>query len=131
MSTIIEGIAAYKVTNDDKIVDKAYFEMEYDVEEFNMAGFKNNQLVIMSMTNDEIMELLSRRADPRPIEERLQADFGQTVVVKQQTPSKKSRSRRRRPKSSSSRKTRSKRKSPKKDSNSIPTITKTPAYTRK
>lgn len=127
MSTLVEGIAAYKVTNNNQIVDKAYFQMEYDGEEFNMAGVKNNQLVIMSMTNDEIMELLSRRADPRPIEERLQADFGQ-AVVKQQTPSKKSRSRRRKPKSASNRRTRSKQHA--KKSNSIPTITKTPAYKR-
>lgn len=128
MSTLVEGIAAYKVTNNNQTVDKAYFQMEYDGEEFNMAGVKNDQLVIMSMTNDEIMELLSRRADPRPIEERLQADFGQTVVVKQQTPSKKSRSRRRKPKSASNRRTKSKRHA--KKSNSIPTITKTPAYKR-
>ena len=70
MSTLIEGIAAYKVTDKNKIVDKGYFQMEYDGDEFNMAGVQNDQIMIMSMTNDEIMELLSRRADPRPIEER-------------------------------------------------------------
>ena len=129
MSATIEGVAAYKVTDNNQILDKAYFEMEYDGKEFNMAGVKNNQLIIMSMTNDEIMELLSRRADPRPIEERLQADFGETVVL-QQTPSKKSRSRRRKPKSASSRKTKSKRKGRGRKSSSIPTITKTPAYKR-
>ena len=59
MSTIIEGIAAYKVTDNDNVIDKAYFQMEYDGEDFNMTGVKNNQLVIMSMTNDEIMELLA------------------------------------------------------------------------
>ena len=125
MSTLIEGIAAYKVTDNDKVVDKAYFQMEYDGEEFNMAGVQNDQLMIMSLTNDDIMELLSRRADPRPIEERLQADFGKPVVVR--SPSKKSR--RRKPKSvSSSRRTKSKTTSPKR--NSMSTITKTPAIQR-
>ena len=92
-----------KVTDNNQILDKAYFEMNMMVKSLIWQEVKNNQL-IMSMTNDEIMELLSRRADPRPIEEGLQADFGETVVL-QQTPSKKSRSRRRKPKSASSRKT--------------------------
>lgn len=123
MSTLIEGIAAYKVTDNDKVMDKAYFQIEYDGKEFNMAGVHNDQIMIMSMTNDEIMELLSRRADPRPIEERLQADFGKPLVVR--SPSNKSR--RRKSKSvSSSRRTRSKMASPKR--NSMPTITKTPAF---
>ena len=125
MSTLIEGIATYKVTDNDKVIDKAYFQMEYDGEEFNMAGVQNDQIMIMSMTNDDIMELLSRRADPRPIEERLQADFGRPIVVR--SPSKKSR--RRKPKSvSSSRRTKSKTTSPKR--NSMSTITKTPAIQR-
>ena len=125
MSTLIEGIAAYKVTDKNKIVDKGYFQMEYDGDEFNMAGVQNNQIMIMSMTNDEIMELLSRRADPRPIEERLQMDFGKPVVVK--SPSKKSRRRKPKP-ASSRRRTKSKKPSPKRSS--IPTITRTPAYQR-
>ena len=125
MSTLIEGIAAYKVTDKNKIVDKGYFQMEYDGDEFNMAGVQNNQIMIMSMTNDEIMELLSRRADPRPIEERLQLDFGKPVVVK--SPSKKSRRRKPKP-ASSRRRTKSKKPSPKRSS--IPTITRTPAYQR-
>ena len=125
MSTLIEGMAAYKVTDKNEVVDKGYFQMEYDGEEFNMAGVQNNQIMIMSMTNDEIMELLSRRADPRPIEERLQSDFGKPMVVR--SPSKKSRSKK--PKSASSkRRTRSKRTSPKKGS--MPTITRTPAFQR-
>lgn len=125
MSTLIEGIAAYKVTDKNKIVDKGYFQMEYDGDEFNMAGVQNNQIMIMSMTNDEIMELLSRRADPRPIEERLQLDFGKPVVVK--SPSKKSRRRKPKP-ASSRRRTKSKKPSPKRSS--MPTITRTPAYQR-
>ena len=125
MSTIIEGVAAYKVTNNDQIIDNAYFQMEYDGDDLNMAGVKNNQLIIMSMNNDEIMDLLSRKADPRPIEERLQADFGKPVIEVKKSPKK---SRRRRHKSSSARKTRSRRKS--KNTNSMPTITKTPAYKR-
>ena len=125
MSTLIEGIAAYKVTDKNKIVDKGYFQMEYDGDEFNMAGVQNNQIMIMSMTNDEIMELLSRRADPRPIEERLQMDFGKPVVVK--SPSKKSRRRKPKP-ASSRRRTKSKKPSPKRSS--VPTITRTPAYQR-
>ena len=125
MSTLIEGIAAYKVTDKNKIVDKGYFQMEYDGDEFNMAGVQNNQIMIMSMTNDEIMELLSRRADPRPIEERLQMDFGKPVVVK--SPSKKSRRRKPKP-ASSRRRTKSKKPSPKRSS--MPTITRTPAYQR-
>ena len=125
MSTLIEGIAAYKVTDKNKIVDKGYFQMEYDGDEFNMAGVQNNQIMIMSMTNDEIMELLSRRADPRPIEERLQMDFGKPVAVK--SPSKKSRRRKPKP-ASSRRRTKSKKPSPKRSS--MPTITRTPAYQR-
>ena len=125
MSTIIEGVAAYKVTNNDQIIDNAYFQMEYDGDDLNMAGVKNNQLIIMSMNNDEIMDLLARKADPRPIEERLQADFGKPVIEVKKSPKK---SRRRRQKSTSARKTRSRRKS--KNTNSMPTITKTPAYKR-
>lgn len=125
MSTMIEGIAAYKVTDKNKIVDKGYFQVEYDGDELNVAGVQNNQIMIMSMTNDEIMKLLSRRADPRPIEERLQMDFGKPVVVK--SPSKKSR--RRKPKSASSRR-KTKTKKPSLKKSSIPTITKTPAYHR-
>jgi hypothetical protein len=128
MSTIIEGIAAYKVTDNDNVIDKAYFQMEYDGEDFNMTGVKNNQLVIMSMTNDEIMELLSRKADPRPIEDRLQIDFGKKIVVKPQSKKSRSRSRSKKAKSASSKKTRSKRKSS--SSKSPPTVTKTPAYKR-
>lgn len=124
MSAIVEGIAAYKVTDRNKVVEKAYFQMEYDGDEFNLAGVKNDQIVIMSMTNDEIMELLARRADPRSIEERLQADYGRPIVVK--SPSKKSR--RRQSKAKSARRTRSRRTSPEK--NSMPTITKTPAFKR-
>jgi len=128
MSTIIEGIAAYKVTDNDNVVDKAYFQMEYDGEDFNMTGVKNNQLVIMSMTNDEIMELLSRKADPRPIEDRLQMDFGKKIVVKPQSKKSRSRSRSKKAKSASSKRTRSKRKSS--SSKTPPTVTKTPAYKR-
>lgn len=124
MSTLIEGIAAYNVTDNNKVVDKGYFQMEYDGDEFNMAGVQNNQIMIMSMTNEEIMELLSRRADPRPIEERLQSDFGKQGVMK--SPSKKSRHRK--PKPSSRRRTRSKKPSSKKSS--MPTITRTPAFQR-
>ena len=128
MSTIIEGIAAYKVTDNDNVIDKAYFQMEYDGEDFNMTGVKNNQLVIMSMTNDEIMELLSRKADPRPIEDRLQIDFGKKIVVKPQSKKSRSRSRSKKTKSVSSKRTRSKRKSS--SSKTPPTVTKTPAYKR-
>lgn len=123
MSTLIEGIAAYKVTDKNKIVDKGYFQIEYDGDEFNMAGVQNNKIMIMSMTNNEIMELLSRTADPRPIEERLELDFGKSLVVK--SPSKKSR--RRKPKSTSL-KTRSKTKKSSSKKSSMPIITKTPAY---
>ena len=123
MSTLIEGIAAYKVTDKNKIVDKGYFQIEYDGDEFNMAGVQNNKIMIMSMTNNEIMELLSRTADPRPIEERLELDFGKSLVLK--SPSKKSR--RRKPKSTSL-KTRSKTKKSSSKKSSIPIITKTPAY---
>ena len=128
MSTLIEGIAAYKVTDKNKILDKGYFQMEYDGNEFNMAGVQNDQIMIMSMTNDDIMELLSRRSDPRPIEERLELDFGKPIIVK--SPSKKSH--RRKPKSTSSKrktktKTKTKTKKPSKIT-SMPTITKTPAY---
>ena len=73
------------------------------------------------------MDLLSRKADPRPIEERLQADFGKPVIEVKKSPKK---SRRRRHKSSSARKTRSRRRSKNTNSNSMPTITKTPAYKR-
>lgn len=113
MSTLIEGIAAYKVTDKNEAAGKGYFQMEYDGEELNMAGVQNNQILIMSMTNDEIMELLSRRADPRPIEERLQSDFGKPVIVRSH--SKKSR-RRKHKSASSRRRTRTKRASPKKGS---------------
>ena len=123
MSTMIEGITAYKVTDKNKIVDKGYFQIEYDGDEFNMAGVQNNKIMIMSMTNNEIMELLSRTADPRPIEERLELDFGKSLVLK--SPSKKSR--RRKPKSTSL-KTRSKTKKSSSKKSSMPIITKTPAY---
>lgn len=123
MSTLFEGIAAYKVTDKNKILDKGYFQMEYDGDELNMAGVQNNQIMIVSMTNDEIMELLSRKADPRPIEERLQLDFGKPVVVK--SASKKSRQRKHKS-PSSKRRTKTKKSSSKRSS--MPTITKTPAH---
>ena len=125
MSTLIEGISAYKVTDKNKILDKGYFQMEYDGDELNMTGVQNNQIMIVSMTNDEIMELLSRKADPRPIEERLQLDFGKPVVVK--SASKKSRQRKHKSASASSkRRTKTKKSSSKRSS--MPTITKTPAH---
>ena len=122
MDAKIEGIAGYKVTVNDELIDKGYFNMQYDGDTLEVAGVAGDKIILMSLDDNDINSLLAKPAANKTLLERLSNDYGDKPniqegpileVLSETKRSKKSRSRKKnRKKSRSSKKSR--RKTPKK-----------------
>ena len=119
---LIEGMAAYKVTVNEKTIDKGYFNMNFDGETLDIAGVQGDKLIVMSLDEDDVMNLLAKPSSSNTLMERLSSDFDDDHMMIQEGPilevlkskkTKKPRSRKkgRKKKSTSSKKSR--RKTPK------------------
>ena len=80
---VIEGMAAYKVSVDDDIVDKGYFKMSFDGDNLDVAGVQGDRLVVMSLDQDDIMNLLATPASNQSLIERLSTDYGQGAIIEE------------------------------------------------
>ena len=139
---LIEGMAAYKVTVNEKTIDKGYFNMNFDGETLDIAGVQKDKLIVMSLDEDDVMNLLAKPSSSNTLMERLSSDFGDDHMMIQEGPilevlkskkTKKPRSRKkgRKKKSTSSKKSR--RKTPKSAREKIlpvstPVVGPTPRY---
>ena len=119
---LIEGMAAYKVSVNDEIIDKGYFNMNFDGETMDIAGVKGDKLIVLSLDEDDIMNLLAKPSSSNTLMERLSRDYddnnmmieeGPILEVLESKKTKRPRSRKkgRKKKSTSSKKSR--RKTPK------------------
>ncbi len=138
----IEGMAAYKVSVNNKTIDKGYFNMNFDGETLDIAGVQGDKLIVMSLDEDDVMNLLAKPSSSNTLMERLSSDFGDDHMMIEEGPilevleskkTKKSRSRKkgRKKKSTSSKKSR--RKTPKSARENIlpvstPVVGPTPRY---
>ena len=139
---LIEGMAAYKVSVNNKTIDKGYFNMNFDGETLDIAGVQGDKLIVMSLDEDDVMNLLAKPSSSNTLMERLSSDFDDDHMMIQEGPilevleskkTKKSRSRKkgRKKKSTSSKKSR--RKTPKSARENIlpvstPVVGPTPRY---
>lgn len=139
---LIEGMAAYKVTVNEKTIDKGYFNMNFDGETLDIAGVQGDKLIVMSLDEDDVMNLLAKPSSSNTLMERLSSDFDDDHMMIQEGPilevleskkTKKPRSRKkgRKKKSTSSKKSR--RKTPKSAREKIlpvstPVVGPTPRY---
>lgn len=139
---LIEGMAAYKVTVNEKTIDKGYFNMNFDGETLDIAGVQGDKLIVMSLDEDDVMNLLAKPSSSNTLMERLSSDFDDDHIMIQEGPilevleskkTKKPRSRKkgRKKKSTSSKKSR--RKTPKSAREKIlpvstPVVGPTPRY---
>ena len=141
MDAKIEGIAGYKVTVNDELIDKGYFNMQYDGDTLDVAGVAGDKIILMSLDDNDINSLLAKPAANKTLLERLSNDYGDKPniqegpileVLSETKRSKKSRSRKKnRKKSRSSKKSR--RKTPKSAREKIlpvstPVVGPTPRY---
>jgi len=138
----IEGMAAYKVSVNNKTIDKGYFNMNFDGETLDIAGVQGDKLIVMSLDEDDVMNLLAKPSSSNTLMERLSTDVGDDHMMIEEGPilevleskkTKKSRSRKkgRKKKSTSSKKSR--RKTPKSARENIlpvstPVVGPTPRY---
>lgn len=140
---LIEGMAAYKVSVNNKTIDKGYFNMNFDGETLDIAGVQGDKLIVMSLDEDDVMNLLAKPSSSNTLIERLSSDFGDDHMMIEEGPilevleSKKTKkpkshkkSRRKRSKTSSKK---SRRKTPKSARENIlpvstPVVGPTPRY---
>tara|TARA_B100000902_G_C27310053_1_gene917845 strand:- start:1695 stop:2132 length:438 start_codon:yes stop_codon:yes gene_type:complete len=80
---VIEGMAAYKVSVNDDIVDKGYFNMSFDGDNLDVAGVQGDKLIVMSLDQDDIMNLLATPASNKSLIERLSADYDQRPMIEE------------------------------------------------
>ena len=72
----IEGMAAYKVSVNNKTIDKGYFNMNFDGETLDIAGVQGDKLIVMSLDEDDVMNLLAKPSSSNTLMERLSTDVG-------------------------------------------------------
>ena len=58
-----------------RVVKHTNIDANYDGEKLNITGSDNNNLIYVSLDNNEIMKLLATPANSTPLEERLRKDF--------------------------------------------------------
>ena len=80
---VIEGMAAYKVSVNDDIIDKGYFNMTFDGSTMDVAGVQGDRLIIMSLDEQDIMSLLARPSSSKSLMERLSIDYGDAPMIQQ------------------------------------------------
>ena len=83
---LIEGMAAYKVSVNDNIIDKGYFNMNFDGETIDIAGVKGNQLILLSLDEDDIMNLLAKPSSSNTLMERLSKDYNDNNMMIEEGP---------------------------------------------
>lgn len=76
MDAKIEGIAGYKVTVNDELIDKGYFNMQYDGDTLDVAGVAGDKIILMSLDDNDINSLLAKPAANKTLLERLSNDYG-------------------------------------------------------
>ena len=75
MSPTIKASANAKLIHNDRVVKHTNIQANYDGKELNLTGSDNNNLVYVSLNNDEIMKLIATPANSMPLEQRLRKDF--------------------------------------------------------
>ena len=75
MSSTIKASAKAQLIHNNQIINQTNINANYDGEELNFTGSNNDNLIYVSLNNEEIMKLLAIPANPMPLEERLKKDF--------------------------------------------------------
>ena len=83
---LIEGMAAYKVSVNNKTVDKGYFNMNFDGETLDIAGVQKDKLIVMSLDEDDVMNLLAKPSSSNTLMERLSSDFDDDHIMIEEGP---------------------------------------------
>ena len=83
---LIEGMAAYKVSVNNKTVDKGYFNMNFDGETLDIAGVQKDKLIVMSLDEDDVMNLLAKPSSSNTLMERLSSDFDDDHIMIEEEP---------------------------------------------
>jgi len=69
MDPVVEAVVAYNITDNGNSIDNAYFKGTYDGSALDIAGVKSGQILVMSLTNDELIQLLARPANKHTLME--------------------------------------------------------------
>lgn len=115
----VHAQAAYVVTHNDKVIEDSNVLAKYDGDKLDIMGRKDDKIVLMQLTNRDIMNILAIPSSSKTLEERLMIDFPEEKKRRKST-------RRRKLKRSNSRRhstTRRRKKSVKKHT---PTVRGTP-----
>ena len=75
MNSTIKASAKAQLIHNDKIINQTNINANYNGADLNITGSNNDNLVYVSLNNDEIMKLLAIPANPISLEERLREDF--------------------------------------------------------
>lgn len=67
--------AGYVISDNKRILDEAEFTANYDGNKMNIIGNKDDKVILMQLTKDELMDLLAIPSSKQSIEERLMVDF--------------------------------------------------------
>lgn len=71
----VHAQAAYVVTHNDKIIEDSNVLANYDGDTLDIMGRKDDKIVLMQLTNDDIMNILAIPSSNKSLEERLMIDF--------------------------------------------------------
>ncbi len=83
---LIEGMAAYKVSVNDEIIDKGYFNMNFDGETMDIAGVRGDKLIILSLDEEDVMNLLAKPSSSNTLMERLSRDYDNNNIMIEEGP---------------------------------------------
>lgn len=67
--------AGYVISDNKRILDEADFTAKYDGKKMDIIGNKDDKVILMQLTKDELMDLLAIPSSEETIEERLITDF--------------------------------------------------------
>uniref|UniRef100_A0A6C0CQM3 Uncharacterized protein n=1 Tax=viral metagenome TaxID=1070528 RepID=A0A6C0CQM3_9ZZZZ len=116
----LHASAEYMVSNNNNVIDQGNIVAKYDGKNLDLLGAKDDKIILMQLTNKDIMKLLAIPSSNIGLEERIMMDYpvkrrGRTRRRKQKSIQKRRSTRRR---------IASKKKSKKRSLKKEPTITK-------
>ena len=71
-------VAFYQAMENGNLVASAGLEGKYDGETLDVAGFQDDTTFYAQLDNQDIMDLLSRQANPMPLEEMIIEEYEET-----------------------------------------------------
>lgn len=91
----IQAELNYIISQNDRVVDEANVLANYSGDKLNILGESSDKIIIVQLTNDDIMKLLSIPSSKLSLNERLRLDYPIKTRKSKQTKHKKKRKKRR------------------------------------